>query len=254
MSSSAGDLPWLAPHQAFPPASHAWPAGSAAPGLLAAGGVLDVATLCQAYRHGIFPWFSDDQPILWWSPDPRMILKTSQLRMHRSLRQAVQQFRRSPGCEIRIDSAFEQVINGCASSPRVGQSGTWIVPAMIDAYVALHHAGFAHSVETWIDGRLCGGLYCVAIGRAVFGESMFTRVSNGSKIALAALVSLCAHHGIVQIDCQQNTRHLAHMGATEISRADFLIGVGHGVSQTAPVWQFDPLYWQLLLHSKQDLA
>ena len=106
MSSSAGDLPWLAPHQAFPPASHAWPAGSAAPGLLAAGGVLDVATLCQAYRHGIFPWFSDDQPILWWSPDPRMILKTSQLRMHRSLRQAVQQFRRSPGCEIRIDSGW----------------------------------------------------------------------------------------------------------------------------------------------------
>ncbi|MBK9571565.1 MAG: leucyl/phenylalanyl-tRNA--protein transferase [Rhodoferax sp.] len=254
MSSSAPALPWLSPHQAFPPAHQAWQAGSAAPGLLAAGGVLDVATLCQAYSQGIFPWFSDDQPILWWSPDPRMVLRPSQLRMHRSLKQTVQHFRRSPECEIRIDSAFEQVIAACASSRRAGQSGTWIVAPMIDAYLALHHAGFAHSVETWIDGQLCGGLYCVAIGKAVFGESMFTHVSNGSKIALAALVGLCAHHGIAQIDCQQNTRHLAFMGAAEVSRADFLAEVSSAVSQTAPVWRFDPLYWQAILHSKQDLA
>lgn len=125
---------------------------------------------------------------------------------------------------------------------------------MIDAYMALHDAGFAHSIETWIDGHLCGGLYCVAIGKAVFGESMFTRVSNGSKIALAALVGLCEHHGIAQIDCQQNTPHLAFMGAAEVSRADFLAEVSSSVSQTAPVWQFDPLYWQALLHSKRNLA
>lgn len=249
MSSSAPALTWLAPHQAFPPVRAAWPAHSSAPGLLAAGGVLDAATLCQAYRHGIFPWFSEGQPILWWSPDPRMVLKTDRFRLHRSLRKVLRQFQQTPGCEIRMDSDFRQVMGACASSPREGQNGTWIVAPMVEAYVALHQAGFAHSVETWVDGKLCGGLYCVAIGKAVFGESMFTHSSNASKIALAALVGFCKHHGIAQIDCQQNTRHLAFMGAGEVSRADFLAGVAAGVAQAAPAWQFKPLYWQELLHS-----
>ncbi len=254
MSSSDPPLPWLAPHQAFPPVTEAWPISTPAPGLLAAGGVLDVATLCQAYQHGIFPWFSDGQPMLWWSPDPRMVLEISRFRLHRSLRKVLQRFRQSPACEIRIDSAFEQVIAACASSPRDGQSGTWIVTPMVDAYVALHRAGFAHSVETWIDGQLRGGLYCVAIGKAVFGESMFAQVDNASKIALAALVGFCQHHGIAQIDCQQNTRHLAFMGAREMTRAAFLAHVIHSASQAPPPWRFDPLYWLALLHSERNLA
>src|SRR3990167_4278501 len=254
MSSSAPPLVWLGPHQAFPPVREAWPPGSPAPGLLAAGGVLDVATLQQAYQHGIFPWFSDDQPILWWSPDPRMVLETGQFRLHRSLRKVLQRFRRSDACEIRIDSAFERVITACASSPRDGQSGTWIVAPMVEAYVALHRAGFAHSVETWIDGQLRGGLYCVAIGKAVFGESMFSQVDDASKIALSALVGFCQHHCITHIDCQQNTRHLAFMGAREVSRADFLAQVASGAAQAPPAWRFDPLYWQSLLHSERNLA
>ncbi len=254
MSLSAPALAWLAPHQAFPPVREAWPSGSPAPGLLAAGGVLDVTTLKQAYQHGIFPWFSDDQPILWWSPDPRMVLETAQFRLHRSLRKVLQRFRRSDACEIRIDSAFERVITACASSPRDGQSGTWIVAPMVEAYVALHRAGFAHSVETWMDGQLRGGLYCVAIGKAVFGESMFSQVDDASKIALSALVGFCQHHGITHIDCQQNTRHLAFMGAREVSRADFLAQVASGALQAAPAWRFDPLYWQSLLHSERNLA
>ena len=254
MSSSAPALTWLAPHQAFPPPHEAWPTGSAAPGLLAAGGVLDVATLCQAYRQGIFPWFSDGQPVLWWSPDPRMVLTTSQFRLHRSFKKVLQQFRRSRECEIRIDSAFSQVIRACASSPRDGQCGTWIVAPMVEAYEALHRAGFAHSVETWIDGQLRGGLYCVAIGKAVFGESMFTRVDNASKIALAALASFCQYHGIAQIDCQQNTHHLAFMGAAEVARAVFLANVASSASQAPPDGRFDPLYWESLLHSGPDLA
>lgn len=254
MSLSAPTLAWLAPHQAFPPVQEAWPQSSAAPGLLAAGGVLDVATLLQAYQHGIFPWFSDDQPTLWWSPDPRMVLETSQFRLHRSLRKVLQRFRRSDACEIRIDSAFERVITACASSPREGQSGTWIVAPMVEAYVALHHAGFAHSVETWIDGQLRGGLYCVAIGKAVFGESMFSQVDDASKIALSALVGFCQHHGITQIDCQQNTRHLAFMGAREVSRAVFLAQVASSALQAPPAWRFDPLYWQSLLQSERNLA
>lgn len=254
MSLSAPALPWLAPHQVFPPVREAWPEGSPAPGLLAAGGVLDVATLQQAYQHGIFPWFSDDQPILWWSPDPRMVLETARFRLHRSLRKVLQRFRRSDACEIRIDSAFERVITACASSPRDGQSGTWIVAPMVEAYVALHRAGFAHSVETWIDGQLRGGLYCVAIGKAVFGESMFSQIDDASKIALSALVGFCQHHGITHIDCQQNTRHLAFMGAREVTRAVFLAKVASSVLQLPPAWRFDPLYWQSLLHSERNLA
>jgi len=240
-------LPWLEPGETFPPVSQAWSRNSDAPGLLAAGGCLDVATLREAYGHGIFPWFSSGQPILWWSPDPRMVLEVERFRLHRSLRKTLRKFASTAGCEIRIDTAFDQVIQACAGSPREGQDGTWIVPPMVQAYGELHRAGHAHSVETWIDGQLVGGLYCVALGRAVFGESMFARVTDASKIALAALVAFCRHHGIAMIDCQQNTRHLASLGAHEIPRIDFLRHIDAAQREPGPRWRFEPLYWRELM-------
>lgn len=241
------NLPWLDPGDPFPPSSRAWNADQPAPGLLAAGGALDVDSLLRAYGGGIFPWFSEGQPILWWSTDPRMVLFTDEFNLHRSLRRTLVRFARDARCEIRIDTAFEAVIEACATSDRPGQSGTWIVPAMVDAYKDLHAAGHAHSVETWIDGELSGGLYCVCLGHAVFGESMFTRVPDASKIALAALVAFCRHEGVSVIDCQQNTQHLASLGAREIPRSDFVATVARNAREPAPQWRFEPVYWRELL-------
>ena len=241
------NLPWLDPGDPFPPASHAWNAAQPAPGVLAAGGALDVPTLKRAYSGGIFPWFSEGQPILWWSTDPRMVLFTDEFRLHRSLRKSLLRFADDPRCEIRIDSAFDAVIEACASSDRPGQSGTWIVPAMVKAYKELHQAGFAHSVETWMGGELAGGLYCVGLGQAVFGESMFTRVPDASKIALAALVAFCSNADIRIIDCQQNTQHLASLGAREISRSAFVARVAQNTAKPPPRWRFEPVYWRELL-------
>lgn len=179
-----------------------------------------------------------------------MVLDVTKFRLHPSFKKALQKFCTTAGCEIRIDSAFEQVIQACATNPRAGQAGTWIVPDMIKAYGDLHRAGLAHSVETWINGELTGGLYCVALGKSVFGESMFSRTTNASKIALAALVGFCRHHAIRQIDCQQNTPHLSSLGAHEISRDLFAQQIAAGLVQAAPVWRFDPLYWRELLPSK----
>lgn len=252
MTSQTPDLPWLEPGQSFPSTKLTWKANSPAPGLLAAGGTLDTQTLCQAYRLGIFPWFAKDEPILWWSPDPRMVLEISKFKLHRSLRKTITKFNAAPDCEIRIDTAFAQVINACATSPRQGQKGSWIVQEMITAYTALHEAGFAHSVETWINGQLAGGLYCVAIGKAVFGESMFSRSSDASKIALTALVSFSKKNGIVQIDCQQNTAHLLTLGAGVIPREQFTANVAHGLSDASPDWKFDTLDWQYLMACPED--
>jgi leucyl/phenylalanyl-tRNA--protein transferase len=234
------NLPWLDPGDPFPAASRAWDAAQPAPGLLAAGGALDVATLQRAYSGGIFPWFSEGQPILWWSTDPRMVLFTDEFRLHRSLRRTIARFAGDAACEIRVDSAFAAVIEACAASDRPGQSGTWIVPAMVQAYKEFHAAGHAHSIETWIDGELVGGLYCV-------GESMFTRVPDASKIALAALVALCRSAGIGVIDCQQNTQHLASLGAREIPRSAFVAAVAQNVRKPPARWQFEPVYWRELL-------
>lgn len=247
MNSATPALPWLAPGEEFPPVKSAWGSNSPADGLLAAGGELDVPTLTRAYSQGIFPWFSEGQPVLWWSPNPRMVLPVKAFSIKPSFKKSLKKFRKTPGCEIRMDSAFEQVIQACASSPRTGQAGTWIVPDMVAAYVQLHHSGLAHSVETWVDDKLVGGLYCVAIGRAVFGESMFSRASDASKIALAALIAFCRQHGIDHVDCQQNTRHLASLGAREIRREQFLSLVAGAIGQTAPAWHFDPLYWREIL-------
>lgn len=247
-------VPWLAAGESFPPLEEAWSHHDPAPGLLAAGAALDVPTLVLAYSRGIFPWFSLGQPPLWWSPDPRMVLQTHDFKLHRSLRKTLAHFQAKPGCELRFDSAFERVINACADKPRAGQPGTWIVPDMVQAYTSLHRAGHAHSVETWVDGELVGGLYCVNLGRMVFGESMFAHQSDASKIALAALVAFCRAHEMAMIDCQQNTRHLASLGAGEITRAQFVSHLAANVNKTAPLWEFKPVYWnQLLTTGMTDL-
>ena len=246
MQTLPNSLRWLAPGDPLPPLDHAWGEHDPVPGLLAAGGSLDIDMLLAAYGQAAFPWFSHGQPILWWSPDPRMVLRPREFRLHRSLRQSIARHRRTAGCEVRFDSAFDTVIRACAASPRDGQSGTWIGPEMIAAYRALHRAGHAHSVETWVDGELVAGLYCVAIGRAVFGESMFTTVPDGSKIALAALVAFCLAQGIGQIDCQQNTPHLATLGARELARTAFAEQVGRSRQEKGPDWRFDCVYWNEL--------
>ncbi len=249
MPLPAPQLPWLARGAAFPEPNQAWGADSPAPGLLAAGGLLDIETLQRAYSRGIFPWFSEGQPVLWWSPDPRMVLQTAQFVVYPSLKKTIRKFVRTPDCEIRFDTAFHEVIKACASSPRSGQPGTWILPPMIEAYCELHDAGLAHSVESWINGKLVGGLYCVALGGAVFGESMFSLVNDASKISLAALVAFCRQHRIEQIDCQQNTAHMASLGAKEVHRTQFLAGVSVALQRAEPTWQFDPQYWSLIMPS-----
>jgi leucyl/phenylalanyl-tRNA---protein transferase len=247
-------LPWLAPGDPLPDPATAWGDDDPVPGLLAAGGALDIGSLLHAYGRGAFPWFSDGQPILWWSPDPRMVLEMTHFRLHRSLRKTLARFAADARCQIRIDHDFATVIAACSEAPRPGQSGTWIVPQMVQAYMALHRAGHAHSVETWIDGELAGGLYCVALGRAVFGESMFARRPDASKIALAALVCFCRRHGIALVDCQQNTHHLASLGAHEISRARFLQHIEREARQARPAWRFEPVYWTELLSPTPPLA
>ena len=206
-------IPWLRPADPFPPLDTALEYPS---GLLAAGGDLSVARLLDAYRHGIFPWFSEGEPILWWSPNPRMVLVPAELRVSRSLAKRLRRW----DYEVRADTAFRAVMEGCAA-PRGGGSGTWITPPMIDAYMALHTTGYAHSVETWIGGELVGGLYGVAIGRVFYGESMFTRVTDASKIAFVHLVRQIDRWGFGLIDCQMRTAHLASLGAREISRPNF---------------------------------
>jgi leucyl/phenylalanyl-tRNA--protein transferase len=214
-------LNWIDDDDPLPPTRLALGPDSDAPGLLAAGGSLTPQRLEEAYRHGVFPWFSRGQPVLWWSPDPRMVLPVAQFKVSKSLGKTLRRFMRSPNCELRIDSAFGRVIDACARTPREGQAGTWIVPPMVRAYETWHRRGRVHSFETWVDGKLVGGLYGVAIGRMFFGESMFAWATDASKIALAALVAFCRHHGITLIDCQQNTGHLASLGAHEISRSTF---------------------------------
>ena len=208
-------IPWLDPHDDFPPVEQALRDPN---GLLCAGADLSPQRLLAAYRNGIFPWFSPGEPILWSSPDPRMALVPGELRITRSLRRRLQQ----GDYEVRLDSAFAAVIQACASTPRPGQSGTWITREMRAAYLALHELGYAHSVETWVDGQLVGGLYGLAIGRMFYGESMFAHRTDASKIALAHLGRYLRQHDYGLIDCQMSTPHLASLGAREIPREDFL--------------------------------
>jgi len=186
-------------------------------GLLAVGGDLTSHRILSAYRRGIFPWYGDNQPILWWSPDPRTVIFPARLRVSRSLRKTL----RAAQFEVTMDRAFRDVIKACAE-PRPGSSGTWITGAITDAYSELHTGGSAHSVECWRDGRLAGGLYGIAIGRVFFGESMFSRETNASKVALTWLVRHLNRRGFGLIDCQVYSAHLASLGAEEIARADFV--------------------------------
>jgi len=207
-------ITWLRNDSPFPPLEAALPEPN---GLLAAGGDLSPERILAAYRHGIFPWFSAGQPILWWSPDPRMVLYTDEFRVSRSLKKRIQRAE----FELRVDSAFCDVIQNCAGALRIGQTGTWITPAIIDAYTALHAQGFAHSIESWRDGELVGGLYGIALGRVFFGESMFAYETDASKVALTGLVQVLRELEMPLIDCQQETAHLASLGARPISRRTF---------------------------------
>lgn len=224
---------WLEENQAFPPVDRALREPN---GLLAAGGDLSVPRLLDAYRHGIFPWYSEGQPVLWWTPDPRMILVPSELAIARSLRKRL----RKSDYEIRADTSFTEVMRACAE-PRAEEGGTWITAEMLTAYASLHRAGYAHSVETWIDGKLAGGLYGITIGRVFFGESMFTRSTDASKIALAHLARQLERWQFGMIDCQMTTPHLASLGAREIARKDFMRALSELVNYPARTgaWRFD---------------
>lgn len=205
-------------------------------GLLAVGGDLSAARILEAYRQGIFPWFNQDDPILWWSPDPRMVLIPAEFKTSHSLKKIL----RLAQFEVSFNCAFTEVMEACAA-PRNGQVGTWIHPEMIAAYTELHRLGYAHSVETWLDGELVGGLYGVSIGKIFFGESMFSRRSNASKIALARLCQQLDRWEFGLIDCQMVTPHLASLGAREMSRMEFqqhLLKLVNCASINLP-WKFD---------------
>ena len=225
-------IPWLAAGQPFPPVRTALAHPN---GLLAASRDVSVDRLIDAYRHGIFPWSSEGDPVLWWSPNPRMVLFTDEFRVSRTFAKVLRRTARSGRIELRANSAFEAVMRACAE-PRDGESGTWITPEMIAAYTALHRIGITVSIETWDDGVLVGGLYGVCLGRMFFGESMFARATDASKIALAALVRLLLREKVRVIDCQQNTRHLASLGAREVGRADFLAHVRTAVDAAPIDW------------------
>jgi leucyl/phenylalanyl-tRNA--protein transferase len=224
-------IPWLEANTPFPDVSEALTTD--APGLLAAGADLSPRRLLQAYRNGIFPWFSEGQPILWWSTDPRMVLQTDTFKVSDSLKKTLRKVERArsaktagaeatnKGWDVRFDSAFEHVMRACAA-PRRDGPGTWISEDIIAGYGGLHRLGYAHSSEVWLDGELVGGAYGVCIGRMFYGESMFAQVSDASKVALAYLVAFLRSHGVRMLDCQQETGHLASLGARPIPRSQFL--------------------------------
>lgn len=187
-------------------------------GILGIGGDLSIDRLLLAYANGIFPWYNEGEPIIWYSPDPRMLLFPKDLKVSKSMKQVI----KKNIFEIKYDTAFEAVMRACSTVPREGQEGTWITDDMLGAYIAMHKAGFAHSVEAWQDGALVGGLYGVSLGKCFFGESMFSKVSNASKAAFIHLVQNLKARGFVLIDCQVYTPHLESLGAAEIPRADFL--------------------------------
>lgn len=217
-------IPWLNKDDSFPNVSNALDETTGFPGLLAAGADLSPGRLIEAYRQGIFPWFSEGQPILWWSTDPRMVLPTSQFVISHSLKKKLKQIHKSIHSDGRwkltFDSAFARVILECAG-PRKNADGTWITEEIIRSYSALHKMGIAHSSEVWLDNQLVGGAYGICLGKMFYGESMFARVSDASKVALAHLVSFLGQNGVELIDCQQETPHLASLGAHAVSRDQF---------------------------------
>jgi leucyl/phenylalanyl-tRNA--protein transferase len=239
-------IPWLDADTPFPDVTTALTEMEGAPGLLAAGGDLSPQRLLQAYRKGIFPWFSEGQPILWWSTDPRMVLFTDHFVTSHSLKKKLRKIQKSMNnageWQVRFDSAFEEVIRACAA-PRQDSGGTWISEDIIRGYCGLYREGYAHSSELWHQGKLIGGAYGVAIGRMFYGESMFARESDASKVALAYLVAFLKDKGVRMIDCQQETEHLASLGARPIPRGEFIRHLQIATDQpTIETWQVPSIF------------
>ena len=224
-------IPFLGPADPFPPVDQAL---AEPDGLLAAGADLTTGRLVDAYRHGIFPWFNDGDPILWWSPDPRIVLAPRALHVSRSLKKTLTQRRFT----VTADTVFAAVLDECAA-PRPNEGGTWLTPPMKAAYLALHEQGLAHSIEVWMNGALAGGVYGVGLGRMFFGESMFSRRTDASKIALACLAAQLDRWGFPWIDCQLETDHLVSLGATPMPRRGFVAEVARLVREPAPDWVLD---------------
>lgn len=221
-------IPYIRYELFFPEVESATPEG-----LLAYGGDLSPSRLLLAYRKGIFPWYNAGDPILWWSPDPRLVLFLDEFKLRKSLKKRLKSF------EIRYDTAFEEVMKACGEIPREGQKGSWIIPEVIEAYSVLHDMGYAHSIEAWQEGKLVGGLYGVVIGKMFFGESMFARVSDASKAAFATLIERLKAEGFTMIDCQIPSPHLKSLGAREISRTEFMQRLQGAVDE-----EYTPRHWQ----------
>ncbi len=208
-------------------------------GLLAYGGDLSPNRILTAYRKGIFPWYSEGDPILWWSPDPRLLLYPKEFKVSRSFARVL----RNRGFEVTFDRDFAAVIQKCAQVPREGQNGTWLNMHMQEAYELLHMQGFGHSVEVWLDGKLAGGLYGLAMGKAFFGESMFSLVSNASKVALKALSDVLAARGYDFIDCQMKTDHLMRLGAVEVGRESYLEQLEETLAKSSDIGKWHDIKW-----------
>lgn len=234
-------LAWVGPSDDFPPSQQAWTEQQGANGLLAVGSSLTPDLLVRAYRRGIFPWSAEAEPVLWWTPNPRMVLSVEAFRYHRSIRQSARQFERD-GLAVRFDQDFEAIMRACAE-PRTGESGTWITDPIVQAYCSLHQTGLAHCVGLYQQQTLLAGLYFVNLGAMVFGESMFTRVTNGSKVCLAAVVQVCQQAGVALIDCQQQTAHLASLGASPIARTAFERHLQQTTDARPIDWPADAFDW-----------
>ncbi|QWE15799.1 leucyl/phenylalanyl-tRNA--protein transferase [Polynucleobacter sp. AP-Nino-20-G2] len=235
------NITWLGAHDPFPNPISCQDPDPSVPGLIAVSERIYPGQLARAYQLGIFPWYSDNQPVLWWSPNPRMVLKTANFKCHDSLKKTIRQFLQDSKKEIVVDGDFASVVRSCATASRKDQDGTWITHEIMDAYTQLHEQSHAHSIAVLEDGCLIGGLYCVAFGSMVFGESMFSRQTDASKIALAALCAWCHQHQVEMIDCQQETAHLSSLGAAPIARDEFLTHLQIALKQSNMeiCWKFN---------------
>ena len=233
-------IPWLGPNDPFPDPQTESDPDPEVPGLLAVSERIFAGQLLRAYQGGIFPWYSERQPVLWWSPDPRMTLNPADLKISHSLHKTIKHFLDDPDMQLHVDHDFGGVMRACATTERVGQDGTWITHEIIDAYTSLHEQGRAHCISISHHSHIIGGLYCVCLGKMVFGESMFSREKDSSKLALAALCAWCYDHGVTLIDCQQETAHLLSLGAKPIARDIFLQHLQQAVVQNDSwAWDFD---------------
>ena len=236
-----GTIKWVGAKDLFPNPLLESDPDPGIPGLIAVSERIYPGQLALAYRLGIFPWYSDNQPVLWWSPDPRMVLKAGAFKCSHSLKKTIRQFLGDPKKQIQVDVNFDSILRSCATSKRKDQDGTWITHEVTGAYITLHQQGNAHSIAIHDDGEVIGGLYCVSFGKMVFGESMFSKRSNASKIALAALCAWCIQNKIEWIDCQQETAHLKSLGANPVTRRDFLLHLENALTPANidATWHFN---------------